>query len=174
MSVSAINPSDLPLNEHFSDAFVTKNFLQGARQDEIYRTSISGAGIENATRTTYILVKQTNASAQSANMAQKWGTVGTTTNATTGATDKVAGIVCRHYGSQTIAQNRWYWLAVKGVHPVTSQSSYSAGDTLAPTATAGKVDAATSPPTDYDFATAIEAASAADETKLALLYGRGF
>lgn len=164
---SAINPSNLPLGETFDATFVEKAMAQGMERVEIHKDSTAPrSAVTNGLFTRYRLVKQTNASAQSKNTNQKWdpGAWGVATDGVGGATDHVAGIVDQYLGSSTVAQNRYYWLAIHGVHPCTTSASYSEGVTLAPAAS-GKTAASSSPPNAYDFAFAMEAATAGDETK---------
>lgn len=172
---SAINPSNLPLGETFDATVIEKAMAQGIERVEIHKDSTAPrSAVTNALFTRYRLVKQTNSSAQSKNTNQKWdpGAYGIATDGVGGATDHVAGVVDQYLGSDTVAQNEYYWLAIEGVHPVTTSASYSEFATVAPAAS-GKTAGASTPPTDYDFGRAMEAASAGDETKDVWLWGKG-
>jgi len=89
-----------------------------------------------------------------------------------GATDKPVGFVNRHISSSGVANGKYFWMVVEGpTEVIDSGSGVTVGDTLA-TAASGEVATASSPPTEFDFGTALETA-VADATFLAAVNCRG-
>lgn len=161
----------LELGRTYSSAFVEDNNLQGTTISVTNKgTTDKKAPQYYGVRTTYRLVKNSGASAISPKTNQKWepDTGLIATNGVAGTADIVAGVVDQSLSS-TVAVGDYYWLAVHGVHLVTSSAAYDDNVTLAPAAS-GKTAASSSPPNAYDFATSIDAATDADQEKLVFLH----
>jgi hypothetical protein len=77
-----------------------------------------------------------------------------------GASDKPVGVVNRHHLAAGVPDGYYFYMVVEGpTEVIDSGSAVSAGDTIA-AAASGDVATASSPPTEFDLGTALEAGAA--------------
>lgn len=165
----------LELGQTYSATFIEKQKLEGTTITVCNKslTDPSERQYKDA-RTTYRLVKNESGGTLASKVNCDWtsGKWGYSVAGLAGTSDHVAGVVDQYLGTATVADDEYFWLAQKGPHLGTSSASYSALATLAPAAS-GKTAASSTPPNEFDFGFAIEAASAGDENKLIWLDCRG-
>lgn len=168
--------AQLQLGATYSSTFVEKNNLQGTTITVVNMnpSDKSVPQIAGNIQTTYRLVKNASGGALASKLCCDWtsGSWGTSVAGLAGTSDHVAGVVDQYLGTATVPNGDYFFVAQKGPHLVTSSASYSAMATLAPAAS-GKTAGSSTPPNDFDFGYAIQAASAGDEEKLAFLDCQG-
>lgn len=133
----------------------------------LFLPSVTAAGVPIAQhRTEFRVVKNASGGTLTGSDVLKWSTAGSeVTKATAGAL--VCGVVDSVVGTDTIAANEYFLMAVRGLHTVLSDASFSALD---PLKAANTGQARTATLTDGEtFAIAREAATDADQKKLAFL-----
>lgn len=164
------SPGHEELGQVYTQAYAEKNFGLGKKivvgdyAPTDRSAPLSGMEVE------FTLVQNVSGGAVSSKTNMAWDTtgVGTLVSGAAGTTDIVAGVVDQYLGTTTVADDECFWLCTGGPHLVTSSASYSAGVTLAPAAS-GQTAASSSPPNAYDFAVAIEAATAGSQEKRAYI-----